>query len=238
MISFHIYSPIPKQVIYKASFVQFFYELQQAGYIQFVWSSLREKAKFTEKYIISFRIRWLISCSCGILDFPFSLEAGAWITQEYLNTTTSGNNQRWMSRNSRCFCFISHNGVPSNNLNFLDGVSAQFNIYDDQNMCFNYLRSYLSRRFTNMWQPPIKLTCSRKEASSCFWETARITICRTSSIQAMSWLRSKKAMRDFISDAEMCCLHKQNGRRTSSKGSPQREMALFLKTKMRKLSKS
>lgn len=107
-----------------------------------------------------------------------------------------------------------------------------------QNMCFTYLRTYLSRRFTNMWQPPIKLTCSRKEASSCFWETARITICRTSSMQATSWLRSKKAMRDFISDAEICCLHKEKGMRTSSKDAAQKEIALFIKTKTGKLSRS
>lgn len=58
-----------------------------------------------------------------------------------------------------------------------------------------------------MWQPPITFTWSRKEASSDFWEIARITICKTSSMHAMSWLLSKKATRALTSAAVMLCLH-------------------------------
>lgn len=58
-----------------------------------------------------------------------------------------------------------------------------------------------------MWQPPTRLTCSRKAASSGFWESARIIICKTSSIQVESWLVSKKAIRALISAAAIFCLH-------------------------------
>lgn len=65
---------------------------------------------------------------------------------------------------------------------------------------------YRWRRLTKTWQPPIILTCSRKEANNDIWETARITMCKTSSIQVISWLFSKNAIRAFMSPAAMFCL--------------------------------
>lgn len=67
--------------------------------------------------------------------------------------------------------------------------------------------TYRWRRLTKTWQPLMILTCSRKEASKDFWETARIIMCKTSSIQVISWLVSKNAMRAFMSPAAMFCLH-------------------------------